>query len=507
MEQLKSWARRLISTLPPGQRVVAVAAVAVLAIATLAFVRWVTTPSYTLLYGNLDDTSLSQVISELESQGVPYRIEAGGSRVLVPRSQVYQVRASLAEAGIVNEITPPGYELLDAQGLTVSDFKQRVDFQRALEGELAKTLMAMEGIDGATVRLAIPEESPFQDEQKPVTASVLLDAREPLSSSEVDAVVLLVSSAVEGLDPSNVTVADTSGRVLAAPGDVAVGGLSGDRNMRQTREFEAALASDVQRLLAGITEGRPPSVVVRAQLNFDQTSTESETYDPGSRVILSERTSTEQLAGDGATAAGAGVPGVSGGLVAPEGGRVEYEKRDVAREYGVTREVVRTVQVPGEVERLSVAIVMDDGSRSGFPVPSEAEVEELVSAALGLDPARGDTIQVTQLPFPEPEAKGEGAPGGGIVDLLPRIVGALVLLLVAVALLLMMRGRGRRGVEALRELEWIPAEALPEASVGAATAGEVEPAHAAPRDVMDLVQRQPEEIAALLRSWLADRRR
>jgi flagellar M-ring protein FliF len=172
------------------------------------------------------------------------------------------------------------------------------------------------------------------------------------------------------------------------------------------------------------------------------------------------------------------------------------------RQFGVNHETTTTTKAPGTVELLSVAVVMDDGSKTGATVPDSGEVEELVSAALGLDTARGDTIKVTQLPFPKPE---EAAAGPGMTAMVPQAVGGLVLLVVAVALFMMSRGRGKKkGAEGSASDEWSDGGILPAAAVVASLPA---PVQTDSRDVMDLVQRQPEEIAGLLRAWLADRRR
>lgn len=221
-----------VRELPVAQRVGIVAAVAALAMVGVVFVRWVTTPSYTVLYSGLDDTAVASVIDGLETQGVPYRLEAGGSRVLVPREQLYPTRAALAADGVGGRTTPPGYELLDGQGLSVSDFRQRVDYQRALEGELARTLTAMDGIREATVHLVMPEEELFAEQQKPVTASVLLGTQRTLQQAEIEAVTFLVASSVEGLEVDQITVADASGTVLHAPGATGGASVATNRNLR-----------------------------------------------------------------------------------------------------------------------------------------------------------------------------------------------------------------------------------------------------------------------------------
>lgn len=489
MEQLKHRIRGLLAMTAPAQQVGIVVSVIVLALAGVMFLRWLTTPSYAVLYANLDDKGLAQVVQELEAQGVRYRIEAG-SRVMVPQDQVYRLRASLAEAGISGQTLPPGYELFDRQGLGATDFQQRVDYQRALEGELARTLMEMDGIRGASVRLAIPERSPFEQDQLSVTASVLVDPTAPLSDQQVRSIVFLVANAVPGLTPESVTIADTRGTVLAAPGDDPLG-FTGGRALELTREYERALAADVQRLLTSVPGGRTASVVVRAQLNFDQTSVETERVDPASAVPIDSSSAHEVLDG-----AGTGSPGSD----------VNYERNEERQTFAVSREATTTIRAPGDLERLSVAVVMDNGANTGITPADPAEVRALVSAALGLDPSRGDTIEVTQIPFPKPEAQG-GMPGPGLVDQAPRLAGGLVVLLIAAALFVMMlRSRGKRRAEPVPGLTWARPEQLPGAHEPPAGASQLAD-RPATTDVMELVQRQPEEIATLLRSWLADRRR
>lgn len=511
MGDVKQRVTDFVRHLPVAHRVVIVAAIVALAMFAVLFVRWVTTPSYTLLYSGLDDKTLATTIEGLETAGVPYKLEGGGSRVLVPREQLYETRAALAAEGVVGEAAPPGYELLDEQGLSVSDFRQRVDYQRALEGELAKTLMAMDGVQSATVRLVLPEEELFTERQEPVTASVLLDTTRELDQTEVEAVQFLVSSSVEGLDVDQITIADADGTVLAAPGDGAGGsaGGVGNRTMRQTREFEQTLAADVKELLER-TGGGPASVVVRAQLNFDQTQTETETYGPDAGVPLKEQTSAEDYQGNGTPPGGA--VGVDGGPVdGTQAQESQYTREEVLREYGVDKVKATTVNAPGEIERLSVAIVMDDGSLTGADVPSNAQITELVSAALGLDPERGDTVAVQAVPYPA-EEEAEEPTGGGPMDVLPQIVAALVLLLVAVALFLMTRRRNTQREPEPLELDPVdeydyeddelePQPELPERE----PLPEIGP-DPLQADVTELVERQPEEIATLLRSWLADRR-
>ncbi len=497
--------KRLLRDLTASQKSVMAAATVVVLIASAAFFTWVTQPSYTVLYSGIDETQLSQVVDSLESAGVPYRLEGGGSRVLVPQDSVYRVRADLAADGIQASVVPQGYELLDEQGLSVSDFRQRVDYQRALEGELARTLTAMGSVDSSTVHLVIPEEALFVENQEPVTASVLVDPNGSLADSDIEAIVMLVASSVEGLEPSQVTVASTDGVVLHAAGEDGATAL-GNRQLRLTSDFETALSADINEMLASVLGAGRASVVVRAELDFDERSTESETYSPESATALRSQVIEETFTGAGAAPVGS--VGVDGAAIDTGDGAYDYSRNEDTTEFGIDRVVVKTTEAPGTVERLSVAVVVDDGSLTGATAPDVTAIESLVTAAIGAQDQRGDTVEVSAVPFPAlPEAV-EEAPveEGGIMTLLPTIIGALVLLLVTVALFLMSRG----GKKKARKGEIVElTQALSGGDGAVIDANDMANQNAVlglTDDVIQLVERQPEEIATLLRSWLADRR-
>ena len=505
MEQTRDRITSFVTSLPVAHRVLIVTAAGVFLMLTVLFSRWVTTPSYTVLYSGLADGDVAEVVDTLEAAGVPYQLEAGGSTVMVPRDQLYATRADLAQSGVSGTVEPEGWELLDSQGLSVSDFRQRVDYQRALEGELGKTLAAMDGVEAATVRLVLPADELFTEDEKPASASVLVTTRRDLSVEEVETITFLVASGVEGLETDQITVADADGTTLHAPGDGSMGQTT-NRNLRQTREFEAALAGDVERLL-GAAGGGQASVVVRATLDFDERDRETQTYDPASQVELRGQRNTEEYSGTGA--APGGVVGVDGGPLPDGTTESDYTREETLSEYGVDTVTEKVRAAPGRVEEMSVAIVMDDGSATGAVVPSVAEVERLVTSALGLQAERGDTIAVTPVPFPTPEedAAAEAA-SMSLTEMLTLVAALLVFVIVAVGLLLMTRrGRKPAAVDA-EEVEWEPVQELAGAHAGVAPqpARAREPNTTLNADVRELVTQQPDEIAALLRSWLADRR-
>src|SRR5438477_6145355 len=185
-------------------------------------------PSYSVLFTGLDAKAASSVVDKLKADGVPYKLDNQGSAVLVPATKVYDLRLSLSAAGLPKGGTV-GYELLDKQGLTTSEFTQKVDYQRAVEGELARTLMALDGVENASVHLAVPQDTLFTDNKQPTRASVLLKTSTDLSDDAVQSIVNLVASSVPNLNPNDVTVADTAGRVLSSPSTSA--GATSTRQM------------------------------------------------------------------------------------------------------------------------------------------------------------------------------------------------------------------------------------------------------------------------------------
>ena len=514
---------QVFGSLPLPQQLMLGAAIALLAMGAFMFYQWVSTPTYSLLYSDLDDQSLAEVVDELERMDIPYEIDGAGSRVLVPRSEVYGARAALASAGVRSRVVPEGYERFDNQGLNTSEFQQQVTYQLALEGELAKTLMAMDNIETATVHLSIPEEALFQEDEEEPTASVLIATARPISEPEVETVTYLVAASIEGLTAQNVTVADVGGTVLHAAGVEAGSSTMTSRNMRMTRDFEDALARDVEDLLVAVLGPGRSRVVVRADLDFDETSLEEETFNHESASAIKESTSTETYNGTGTPPGG--TVGVDGAEVVTEDSEgYAYDRSDTITEYGVDRSVARTVAAPGTVTRLTAAVLIDDGSLTGGTAADATEVSSLVAAAIGVDAARGDEVTVSTAAFPAPELVGEPeelpAAASSPTDMLPQIVGGVVLALIAVALLLMARST-KKSVATTIDVESIVPSGLPGGSATpamVAAAAAIDQASSDPAlpqavpdgsiqpEVIDLVQKQPEEIAVLLRGWLADRR-
>jgi flagellar M-ring protein FliF len=354
----------------------------------------------------------------------------------------------------------------------------------------------------------IPQEALFSENQQPVTASVLIDPNGSMSQADVEAVVMIVSSSVEGLEANQVTVASTDGTVLHAAGDDTVTAV-GNKQLRMTSDFESALSTDVANMLSSVLGAGRASVVVRAQLDFDERSTESETYTPESATPLRQQTIDENFDGAGTPPAGSlgtnGTPNPS-----TSDGAYTYTRKEDTTEYGIDKVVVRTTNAPGTIEKLSVAVVVDDGSLTGAAAPDVTALQALVGAAIGADSTRGDTVQVSAVPFAALDATATTDPtttdSGGMMSMVPTILGALVLVGATLGLFLMSRGgkkgRARKG-EVLETQDALP---MGGEIYDAQVLAQAQAMQGLTDDVSALVERQPEEIATLLRSWLADRR-
>jgi flagellar M-ring protein FliF len=288
----------LFSGFTTGQKVMTGLAVVTVLVGGYLFTSWASTPSYSALYTNLEPEDASAITEALDADGVSYKLADNGRTVLVPAGKLYSERIALSSQGIPSGGNV-GYDLLDKQGITASDFRQHVDFQRALAGELEKTIDSLEDVASSTVNLVIPEEDLFTDDAQKSTASVLVQT-EPsvtLSPTEVQSIVHLVSSSVEGLTPDSVTISDTLGNLLAAPGQDGLDAAIGDARAQQTHEYEQRTAKKVQDLLAAVVGPTGAVVQVKAELDFDQHETTTESFENPDNVVAQEQKSEETFTG------------------------------------------------------------------------------------------------------------------------------------------------------------------------------------------------------------------
>ncbi len=382
--------------------------VASIALVVLAF-SWSQKEEYQVLFANLSEADSGQIAVKLKEMKIPYRAEAGG--IYVPTGKVYDARLQLASQGLPQG-GGVGFEIFDKTSFGTTEFVQKLNYKRALQGELARTIMAMGPVEQCRVHLAIPEKSLFvrEGEENRPTSSVLVKLRQgrSLSVSQVEGVVHLVASSVEGLDSKDVTVVDTKGNVLSrSSGDLA--GMSASQF-----EFQSSFARDLETRIASILEPVVGKGKVRAkvsaEIDMSRVETTEEKFDPESQVVRSEQKQTEKSSTVGAS----GVPGVTSNLpgkkaAASTPAQGSSEKQSQTVNYEITKVISRTVNAPGVVKKITAAVLVDgtyvaqQGSKEMKYVPRKEEeirrYEELVKETIGFTQDRGDQVKVVNMPF------------------------------------------------------------------------------------------------------------
>jgi len=371
-------------------------AVAIGVIAAIAgMVTLVNRPTYATLFNNLNAQDASKIVDKLKEKAVPYRLDDNGKTVLVPKEQVYELRLSLAGDGLPQS-SVIGYEIFDRTNLGVSDFVQKVNYRRALEGELARTILQIDEVEAVRVHLALPEKSLFKEDQKPSTASVVMKLRsgKPLRRESVQGIAHLVSSSVEGLEPADVSIVDSRGILLSdnAKGNTPAAMTSTQYELQQ--QVETYLGRKAQSLLESVVGTGNAVVQVSADLDFRQVERTLEQYDPENTAVRSEQISEEK------TTTGDSAP--------------PSTRSNTLTNYEVNKTVEHIVENLGSIRRLTVAALVNgtpktvekDGQKTTETAPRPKEemdkMTDLVRQAVGFNPQRNDEVTVTNLSFGTP---------------------------------------------------------------------------------------------------------
>lgn len=508
--------RTTLATMTFQQKAVAGVLVLGLALGAFVFVRWVTTPTYQPLFSNLSQTDAAAITEELSSEGVDYQLQGTGT-ILVPKEQVDALRLTIAGKGLTPKAgSDSGYALLDQQGITTSEFQQQTTYQRALEGELDNTLESMDGVTSAAVHIAMPKDEVFVTDTSNPTASVLLDLTPgtELSGEQVQTVVNLVSGSIAGMKPADVSVSDTTGRVLSTTGG---SGTTGQADA--TAAFQNTLQNNAQQLLDRVLGPGNAIVTVAATMNNDQSQSTSTTYTYPTQIpATSESTTSEKYTGTGSGAAGVlGTDGTTGGTT---GGNGSYDKTSSTVNNPINTTVENTVAAPGKVQRLTVAVALNtaDGVTA---VPGT--IQDLVSQAVSLDPTRGDTITVASMAFSTAAAdaaqagiaaaqQAEASAQMWSMVKTGSIVGGLLL----VVLLVWLRNRKKKGdleedyeeFDDYEDVEALQVASTRDAGLQARTSAAVEALERQRLrgEITSMIETQPDAVASTLRGWLAESR-
>lgn len=383
----------------------------------------VATPQLKLLYSNLASNDASAVAAKLEEAKIRYDVSQDGTKVMVPESEVGRARVLLAKAGLPNGGSM-GYEIFDQQsGFGTTNFIQNINQVRALEGELSRTIGAVEGIRSARVHLVLPERQLFSRDSRAASASVFIAVNPGarLHSEQINAIQQLVSSAVPDLKATSVSVIDNEGNLLARGGDNA-NDLMSMKSEEMRRAYETRITQAVEDMVGRVVGYGHVRVTVNADLNFDRVAENTESYDPNQQVVRSTQTTEEKnqetAAASGDVSVQNNLPGIAGDLSGKP--TAEGSKTQETTNYEISKTVRSLTKEVGEVKKLSVAVLVDgtyttekdkdgkevkDGKRTYNPRSDEEvkRIEALVKSAVGFDETRGDKVEIANMQFADIE--------------------------------------------------------------------------------------------------------
>ncbi len=387
-----------------------------------ALVYYGSQPNYGVLFSDLKPGDAQSIVEKLKGSNVPYTLANNGTTIQVPNDRIPELRLQMAGEGALSG-GHVGFDLFDRTNFGATDFAQQVNFRRAIEGELSKTLEGLDEVETARVHITPKKESVFSEKEEGAKASIVLRVRQnkELSSDRTNAIVSLVSSSVEGLDSSGVSVMDTFGRQLAAANQKGNSGGSSDAGafrvqLEAKQKFEIENSARIIALLEPVVGQDRVRATVAADIDFSQIEQSEEKYDPQSQVVRSQQTAAEarsfpgsqtnNVAGSRANNPTAPVPAVTPAPVAPAPGPSD-QRNNATVNYEIDKVVKKTIGAGGRVNRMTVSVVIDHKTVDGVEVARTSgeisQIQELVAAAIGIDPNRGDSVVVQTMPFSKPQ--------------------------------------------------------------------------------------------------------
>jgi flagellar M-ring protein FliF len=402
----------------PAKKKTSALAVIVISIAGMfLLLSWIQKVDYQVLYSNLSDDDAGKIVQELQDKKIPYKAGTGGS-ILVASDKVYDVRLQLAAQGLPQG-GGVGFEIFDNTNFTTSEFVQKLNYRRALEGELSRTIRSLSGVQQCRVHLVVPEKTifSFQENKQEASAAVFLSLKQgrKLNSGEVDGIIHLVASSVEGLSAENITVVDNKGELLQKPNDDSMLSLSGSQ-MEFQHNYEKNMSVKIVSMLESVVGRGKVKAKVSASFDFKKSESTEEKFDPEGVVVRSEQKSTEKST----SGSPAGIPGVASNIPGGSGQQAaslqgQSQKQDEMINYETSKTVTHVVESPVTLERMTVAILIDGilPSQQGsvenakqYVQRSEEDVkfyEDIIKKTVGFTPDRGDEISVKVMPFREIE--------------------------------------------------------------------------------------------------------
>ena len=409
------------------QRIIFAGIAVVFLAATILTLVLTSSPPFEPLFSDLSPKDAGEIVDRLREQNIDYQLENGGRTVMVPSGRVYDLRVEFARDGLPESGTV-GYELFDRQELGITEFQQQITYKRAIEGELVKTIRSIEGVENANVMIVIPKERLFEKDQKVPTASVQLQLRRKARPTDmtIEAIGHLVANSVEGLEPENITITDTRGRILSSNSNP-------DDNMAMSSDqlaFSRRVEHDLEQKALAVLEKRVgagnATVQVNASLNWSQVEKTIHDVDPDRTVTISEETSEQTQPGD------------------PNAGSGGSSSSNTVTNYETSKSIQRIVEGVGNIDRISVAVMVNnkpdvktdpDGNTETTFLPRDAQemqqLEQLVKMAVGFDNNRSDQFSIVNMQFdPSVEEDLEVMPWwGDPMDIIEKVVIGIALLM------------------------------------------------------------------------------
>lgn len=509
-----------------NQRMIILVALAGSVAGLVALALWVQQPDMQVLFTNLNGEDAAAIIDKLKETKVPYETTGGGATVLVPSAQVHDLRLQLASQGLPHG-GGVGFEIFDRTSIGMSEFVQKLNYRRALQGELARTIAQMPEVERARVHLAIPERRLFASDQDKARASVILALRsgQVLSQAQVQGVIHLVSSSVEGLQSRDVTVVDGHGRLLTTTVGDETAGLT-NTQLEYQRSIEKDIEGRIQSMLERIVGPNKAVVRVSSVVDFRKIETTEERYDPNSQVVRSEQRGQEKANGSNGTTGG--VPGVQSNV--PPGTDQEpsqtsstsSQTKNETVNYEISRTVSKIVEPVGLVKQLSVAVLVDgiyevakaadgaektESTRKYIPRSEEElkRIEDIVKKAMGFSAERQDQVQVVNVQFgTDPEEQSVGgaeATSEGMRAWLPYLRYGVAMLLFGVIFLFIVRPLMGMLAESSKA-ESAETEASVSALPSAVGADAALPNAQDRAQIIEMARKNPDTTAVVVKQWL-----
>jgi len=506
----------------PGPRKMALAIVTVLIMASImTFVYFTNQEDYRVLFSNLTGEDASAIVTKLKEKKIPYQISPSGEIISVPSEQVSELRLELGAAGLPHG-GGVGFEIFDNKTFGATEFEQQMNYRRALQGELSRTINSLDEIQQSRVHIVLPKESLFIEQQKKPTASVTIKLKtgRKLKESQIDGIGHLVASSVEGLSADEVMIIDSQGNILSKrQGDSRQARLSSSQNEYQ-RNIEKEMANQIQTMLESVVGKGKAVVRVNAELDFRVMEKTEETYDPESPVVRSTQKQVDKAIGPAPPSkivAGAGKTESSGS-------GPEKEKTEETVNYEINKTVSKTVMPTGEIKKISIAVLVDgiyqknDKGAVAYQERPKKELdsfEDLVRKSAGFNAQRGDQVVVSSMPFNRTETEeGMTAPSWleNIAPVIPMIKYAALIIGLLFMFLFIIRPLVRNVITTAHRIEASEQRQVASgAGVSVALGGQpsqlaLSPLDEKPLNEMALAKQlagaDSKKFAELLRNWL-----